>query len=87
MKNGHSEDDTFHTTSNTEYSKRVIFIMRVLPWNWLKWRIKSVAKECCGHFSHPLDVYEARPLDEIFGPTDIAVEIRVKNASQSFCNH
>ena len=31
MKNGHSEDDTFHTTSNTEYSKRVIFIMRVLP--------------------------------------------------------
>ena len=33
MKNGHSEDDTFHTTSKTENFKRVIFIMKVLPSN------------------------------------------------------
>ena len=31
MKNGHSEDDAFHTTSKTENFKRVIFIMKVLP--------------------------------------------------------
>ena len=31
LKNGHSEDDTFHTTSKTpENLKRVIFIMKVL---------------------------------------------------------
>ena len=31
MKNGHREDDTFHTTSKTEHFKRLIFIMKVLP--------------------------------------------------------
>ena len=32
MKNGHSEDDTFHhTTSKTENCKRIIFITKVLP--------------------------------------------------------
>ena len=32
IKNGHSEDDTFHTTSKTaENFKSVIFIMKVLP--------------------------------------------------------
>ena len=58
-KNGDSsEDDTFHTTSKTaENVKRVIFIVKVLAWNWLKWRGKSVPKECCDYFSHPLDVY------------------------------
>ena len=61
MKNGHSEDDTFHITSKTENFKRVIVIMKMLPWNYLKWRGKSVPKECCGYFSHPLDIYEASP--------------------------
>ena len=27
----------------------------------MKWRGKSVAKECCGYFLHPIDVYEASP--------------------------
>ena len=31
MKNGHSEDETFHSTSKTQNFKRVIFIMKVLP--------------------------------------------------------
>ena len=31
MKNGHSEDDTFHITSKTENFKRVIVIMKMLP--------------------------------------------------------
>ena len=35
--------------------------MKALPLNWLKWRGKSVPKDCCGYFSHPLDVYEASP--------------------------
>ena len=29
MKNGHSEDDTFRTTSKTENFKRVNFIIKV----------------------------------------------------------
>ena len=53
MKNGHSEDDPFHTTSKIENFKIVIFIVKVLPWNSLKWRGKSVPKECCGYFSRP----------------------------------
>ena len=62
IKDGHSEDDTFHTTSKTpENFKRVIFIMKVLHWNWLKWRGKSVPKEWCGYFSHLFDVYEVSP--------------------------
>ena len=36
MKNTHSEDDTFHTTSNIENFKRGIFIIKVLPRNCLK---------------------------------------------------
>ena len=31
MKNGHREDDIFHTLTGTENFKRVIFIMKVLP--------------------------------------------------------
>ena len=31
MKNGHSESDTFHTSSNTENFKKVTFMMKVLP--------------------------------------------------------
>ena len=47
--------------SKTESFKRLIFIIKMLLWNWLKWRGKSVPKECCGYFSHSLDVYEASP--------------------------
>ena len=57
MKNGHSEDDTFSQPKIL----RVIFVMKLLPWNWLKWRGKSVPRETCSYFSHPLDVYEASP--------------------------
>ena len=57
MKNGHSEDDAIHTLGELKILW-VIFTMKVLPWNWLKLR---VPKECCGYFSHPLDVYEASP--------------------------
>ena len=53
MKNGHSEYDTFRTLVKI---LKVIFIMKVLPWNWLKWRGKSVAKEFFGYFAHPVDV-------------------------------
>ena len=60
MENGHIEDDIFHTLVKLKML-RVIFIMKVLPWNWSKWRQKSVPKECCGYFSHTLDVYEASP--------------------------
>ena len=35
--------------------------MKVLPWNCLKWRGKSVPKDWCGYFLHPLDVFEASP--------------------------
>ena len=35
--------------------------MKMLPWILLKWRGKSVPKECCGYFSFPLDLYEASP--------------------------
>ena len=30
-ENGHSESDTFHTSSNTENFKKVTFMMKVLP--------------------------------------------------------
>ena len=33
MRNGHREDEIFHTTSKTENFKRVMFIMKVLPSN------------------------------------------------------
>ena len=33
MENGHSKNDTFHTTSRTENCKRIVFITKVLPWN------------------------------------------------------
>ena len=36
--------DTFHSTSKTESFQRVIFVVKVLPWNLLKWRGKSVLK-------------------------------------------
>ena len=51
--------DTFHTASKTASFERVIFIMKVLPWNWLKC-CGSVLKrkDCCTYFSHPLDIYE-----------------------------
>ena len=42
-------------------SKTESFIIKMLPWNWLKRRGKSVPKECCGYFSHSLDVYEVSP--------------------------
>ena len=61
--------------------------MKVLPWKSLKWRGKSVPKECCGYFSHPLDVYEASPVDEVLGPTDIVVETRAENCNELFCNY
>ena len=64
MKNGHSEDDIFHTLSGTENFKRVIFIIKVLPWNWLKWRGKIVPKKCCGYLSHPLDAYDKASLGQ-----------------------
>ena len=31
MKNGHSKNDTFHTTSRTENFKGIVFIIKVLP--------------------------------------------------------
>ena len=49
----------WHTTSKTEHFKRVIFIMTVLSWSWLKWRKRAVSKECCGYSSHSLDAYQA----------------------------
>ena len=55
--------------------------MEVLPWNWLKWRKKSMPKECWGYFSHHLDDYKLSPLEEILGPTGIVVETRAKNCS------
>ena len=55
--------------------------MKVLPSG------TSVPKECCGYFSHPLDIYEASSLDEVLGPTEITVENRAKNYSEPFCNH
>ena len=59
MENGHSEDDIFHTFSKTENFKRTSFIIKVLlPYNWLEWREKAIAKECCGYFSHPLGAYD-----------------------------
>ena len=87
MKNGHSEDETFHSTSKNQNFKRVIFIMKVLPWNWLKWRGESVSKECCGCFSHAWDVYKASLGRSPFGPADIVAETRTKNCSIPFCNH
>ena len=79
-----SEDDTFHT-NKTENFKEVDFIKKMLPWNWLKWRRKSVPKKCCGYFSHPLDVYEASLPEEVLdGPADIVVETRAKTCSESF---
>ena len=63
-KNGHNEDDTSGTTTSktTENFERVIFIMTMLPWNWLKWRGKSVPIECCGYFLRPLNAYEVSPV-------------------------
>ena len=49
----------FTPTSETDNFRRIIFIMKVLTWNWLKWRRTSVPKECCDYFSRPSDVYEA----------------------------
>ena len=31
MENGHSKNDTFHTTSRTKNFKRIVFITKVLP--------------------------------------------------------
>ena len=45
MKNGHSEDDTFHTTSKTGDFKRVIFIMKVLPFTLPHKKQKAKQKE------------------------------------------
>ena len=87
MKNVHSKDDEFHTTSKTGNFKRVTFITKVLPWKWLKWRGKSVPRECCGYFSHPFDVYEANHLNNVLVPADIVVETRAKTCSSVFYNH
>ena len=87
MKNVDSKDDTFHTTSKTRNFKRITFIIKVLPWKWLKRRGKSVPRECCDYFSNPLDVYEANHLDNVPVPTDIVVETRAKNYSSAFYNH
>ena len=77
MKNGHSEDDTFHTLVKLKIL-RVIFTMKVLPWNWLKWRGNSVPKEFCSYFSHPFHIIFS-------GPADIVLETRAKNCSEPFC--
>ena len=67
MKNGHSENDTFHTLVKLKFLRVIllwnnkVILLLVLPWNWLKWRENSVPKECCGYFLHPLDDYEASP--------------------------
>ena len=82
MKNRHSKNEAFHTTSKTENFKKVIVIMKVLPWNEEKRRGRSVPRESCGYFSHPLDVYEASPEWSPFGPADIVVETQVKNCSK-----
>ena len=37
---------------------------------------KSVPKECCGYFSHPLDV-----LDKVLGPADTVIEARLENCT------
>ena len=55
-ENGDSKDDTFYALIKLKILRN---FMKVLPWNWLKWRGKSVPKECCGYFSHSLDAYEA----------------------------
>ena len=61
--------------------------MKVLPLNWLKWRGKSVPKECRGYFSHHLDVYEASHEQSSWPVAGIVVETRVKNCIEPFCNH
>ena len=65
---------------------RVIFIMKLLPWSRLTWRGNSVPKECCGYFSHPLDVLK-QFLNKVLGPADIVVETWAKNCSEPFCNY
>ena len=42
--------------------------MKLLPWNWLKKRVRAKIK-CCGYFSHPLD-YRHETSPETLRPTD-----------------
>ena len=88
---GHSEDSTFHASSKTvENFKRVHFIMKLLPQNWLKWRGKTVPKESCGCFLRPLHGYiiwnKRQVLNKVLGPADIVVEARAKTCSEPSCN-
>ena len=55
--------------------------MKVLPWKWLKWRGKSVPKECS-----KIEVY-AEVVDEDLEPVDTVVETRAGNCSELFSNH
>ena len=71
-----------HTESKTEDFKRVIFIMKVLLWNWLKWRGKSVRKKSCGYFSYPLDpgqsLWPADIVEETWGKTEASLFVIIK---------
>ena len=82
-ENGDSKDDTFYALIKLKILRN---FMKVLPWNWLKWRGKSVPKECCSNFSHPLSMEHV--LDEVLGPAlDNVEKTRAKNCSEPFCNH
>ena len=54
----------------------VIFIMKLLSWNWLKRRVSAKIK-CCGYFSHLSDGKHGTS-PEALRPEDIVVENRIK---------
>ena len=59
--------------------------MKLLRWNWLKWREKSVPKKFWGYFSHPLNVYEASHLDEVLGQADIVSLFLIRKKKIGSC--
>ena len=61
MKNGHSEDDIFHTLSGTENFKSNFYYKSVT----LKLiEVKRKVPKSCGYLSHPLDAYDKASLGQ-----------------------
>ena len=60
----------------TENFKKVIFFYDSVILKMIDVNRKSVPKECCGYFSHPLDV-----LDKVLGPADTVIERRLENCT------
>ena len=73
MKNGHSEDDTFHTLSSKTENFKSNFYYETVTLKLIDVKRKLSAKRVCGYFSHPLDVLK-QFLNKVLGPADIVVE-------------